>query len=619
MKRTNWYHLFNGALIALVFFAALLYIVPTFPTLSHTFGVEAAYAFLPTGPEPEPDPQPEPEPEPEPLPDVAVQEAQEAANTIATISARTANAKAISEADLKAAQSATQEIIVLLQKEVLPSEKYAIIEDALSIFKYYDQMYVVTTKDTFVVWTNALAVAISRANGTLSNLEWVTEIAENTAKEVKPISKRLSASDARIDKTVSGLLNEALKVISTERIFSTMLVDDESVFQIDRIKANTRLTLVDRYLPRLEAALETFFDNKASYRLEKQLTFKIQIIEARKGIRATIQPDVYKALSSHQFEALALDVNGFSATLPIDLIDNNVPVEVALGLSETVYPTEGVQVPDLPLEGTQSILKYEKGTVVSIAVAANGIPQEKLSSPIRLGLPLDAYTFTGPQNTNQIAVYRYFEAYRGWRPVGGFYNPLTNTFFAWRDNLSEYTLLKSTKTFSDVNNTTAKTAIHKMLNKGVIPSSTTFNPSGKMNRQEFALWLVRAYGLENTKGKQVAFKDVPKTSPYYNAIVIVFHEGMMKERSATTFKPTDAITKAEMATALAVALEKYQAKTKDLQLAQQLLASTSGIPQGLEDEIALLKDLGIMATSDLNAWSGSITREQAAAFFSRAY
>ncbi len=525
---------------------------------------------------------------------------------------------ALTSADLLKIQKATQSLIKDMAVALPAQDKKIVLDLAIESLSPLNQLFSLKRSDDFVVWSNAIALEIGKGIATLTNLEHITTLSENTTLAIRPISVKLLPTDKRIEKTIALLLNSSLSTLSTEVITPIEVKNGLATIQIDASRTDNHAAVIGPFQSRIEAAYFSFSNGQSVHLLKRQLHYKVDLPNSATGVTTTILPNVANSIKSNGYEALVINVRQFAASVPLDLIDDQKTANLSLLLkpSTNLKPENR---PKLPLAGNQSIITYESGTVLDLKFSIDGKYQAKLTTPMSITLPLDQFSFKGNTSVNQIAIYRYFPNLKGWRAVGGIFNPLNRSFTVQRDNLSEYTLLKSTKSFSDIQNSNAKTAIQKMLNKGIVPSAKVFKPKSSMSRQEFALWLTRAYGLENTKGRSMVFSDVSSKSAYYNAILIVTSEQIIPGRSAKSFNPNAPVTKLEMVRALAITLEKYQGKRANLQRAAQLLATTKNMPPTVARSASLLQDLGVFSSKDLKNWNSVVTREQVASFLSSVY
>jgi lysophospholipase L1-like esterase len=102
-------------------------------------------------------------------------------------------------------------------------------------------------------------------------------------------------------------------------------------------------------------------------------------------------------------------------------------------------------------------------------------------------------------------------------------------------------------TFADVNGHWAQPEIEFLAAKGVVHGVTDgrFNPSGAVKRSEFAVMLVRAFGLEATAGT-LPFGDVPEQAWYYTDIQAAYQAGWVHGVRADRFAPDARITREQM-------------------------------------------------------------------------
>ncbi|MGA3599260.1 S-layer homology domain-containing protein [Lysinibacillus agricola] len=104
--------------------------------------------------------------------------------------------------------------------------------------------------------------------------------------------------------------------------------------------------------------------------------------------------------------------------------------------------------------------------------------------------------------------------------------------------------------------------LHEMRDQGIITGygDGTFRPYEKISRQHAAVLIQRVKTLTPKVGVK-AYKDVPKTHPYYDAIMQVQQTGLIKADANGNFNPNKDLTRGEMALILANAF-KLEAKGK---------------------------------------------------------
>ncbi|AIQ11653.1 glycoside hydrolase family 66 protein [Paenibacillus durus] len=131
------------------------------------------------------------------------------------------------------------------------------------------------------------------------------------------------------------------------------------------------------------------------------------------------------------------------------------------------------------------------------------------------------------------------------------------TVSAEPSHLSSFTVLAYDKSYSDVApNHWAYQAIRSLSEKHVINgmTDTTFVPSAKVTRAQFAALLARALHLQSTG--QAPFQDVKAGAWYSSGVAAAYEAGIITGRGAGKFAPSEAITRQEMAVMLAKAFER---------------------------------------------------------------
>ncbi len=189
-------------------------------------------------------------------------------------------------------------------------------------------------------------------------------------------------------------------------------------------------------------------------------------------------------------------------------------------------------------------------------------------------------------NVNRLSAFRLNDQVDLWEPVGGRYNPVTNELTVFRQNLSQYTVMQSSKTFNDIDASSAKDEIEELLGKGIIDETAAFNPEENVTREEVATWVARSYGLESDES--MPFEDVPSDSDHYEELAGAYSAGVFSGKSETSFNPQGYVTKEEMAVILANAMTQFDQKKTNENLGGELasLSDSDLIEEWAEDEVA---------------------------------
>lgn len=135
---------------------------------------------------------------------------------------------------------------------------------------------------------------------------------------------------------------------------------------------------------------------------------------------------------------------------------------------------------------------------------------------------------------------------------------------------SLYTVLQSSKTFSDIQNNWAKENIELLADKMLISgkTETTYEPDSNITRAEFATLLVRALGLKEGVLTEGQFKDVAGTDWYAGSVAAATKENIIAGYDGNLFKPNDNITREEMA-AMIIRAERVAGKEESMSADEQ--------------------------------------------------
>lgn len=146
--------------------------------------------------------------------------------------------------------------------------------------------------------------------------------------------------------------------------------------------------------------------------------------------------------------------------------------------------------------------------------------------------------------------------------------------------------------FIDVPKThSAYKEIKAMREQGIISGylDNTFKPAQSISRIHVASLLVRSLDLPSVRvGKE--FKDVPKTSPYYEAVQKVYRAGIFDGNTNGTFGINDNLTRAQMA--------KVMVKAFDLDIHKGYIFSDISADHWAKDYISSLYINGITVGSN---------------------
>lgn len=464
-----------------------------------------------------------------------------------------------------------------------------------------------------ITFTQANTAANANAAKLAENLTLNTEskllLIESPTQQLEVLTKFVDAA-----KTLQN--SSTVPLVSMEQSIGEMLQKTANNFGTTQIKAaeagapvvvETKVIqdVIAKQvegLKQLNALQQKFFDAGNQQALKPEIKLEVQTAEGSKQLQLTLQQEVVGILQAQKIDAVAISSQNVQIKVPVSNLRPSENTQILI--EQRPAPVLRVPLPEPPK------------VVYEFAMVVNNNKQETFAKPITLSFELGNFGFANEPG-NSLVIGRYNETLQAWQPVGGIVDPQSGVIFAKRDNLSQYTVLKSKKSFSDADNSWAKEEINAMLNKGIVSDAANFKPQSLLTRGEFAQWIANAYGLKVSE-KGLPFKDVPKNSEYYGAIAAVYQQGIL-QGSKDKFNPDKPLTQNELASALGKVLVSFDNKQKSDKVTSKHLSAlkTTQVASWAEDDMALLMELGMA----VNAKSGAtnITKEAAASAFMKFY
>jgi len=168
----------------------------------------------------------------------------------------------------------------------------------------------------------------------------------------------------------------------------------------------------------------------------------------------------------------------------------------------------------------------------------------------------------------------------------------------------------------------AKKSIEVMAGKGFINGKAEgiFAPEASITRAEFAAIVTRMLKYEASDSIAIPFEDVHKSSWYYKAVAAAYQNGLVNGKSSKTFDPDGKITRQEVATIIAKVLKSKsfkQAGQKELDLFQD----KENIAEWAKSSVALSAKLEIVKGTDDGTFAPNkgASRAQASVMLYRLY
>ena len=167
-------------------------------------------------------------------------------------------------------------------------------------------------------------------------------------------------------------------------------------------------------------------------------------------------------------------------------------------------------------------------------------------------------------------------------------------------NVGDDRLDVQTEKFVDLgNHTWAKDAIYSLVDAGVIngTSANTYSPAANIKRADFAIMLVRAFGITGGEGEN--FADVDADKYYAKELLLAKANGIVAGIDDNKFNPEGEITRQDMMLMLTRALEAQGKKLDEAnESALAQFADAAQISDYAKSAVASVAQAGIIAGSN---------------------
>jgi hypothetical protein len=295
-----------------------------------------------------------------------------------------------------------------------------------------------------------------------------------------------------------------------------------------------------------------------------------------------------------------------SITLPIGR-----PGRVSLADEVTVTIPAGATNKDMQLTitqvlDTQSLLTNEEALASPIYEILKNFP-ENFTKPVTLTFVFDPASL---HNDDRVAVFYYDEEKSDWVEIGG--KVSGNKITVDVDHFTKFAVMvvgqavevpvedTTTISFSDISGHWAEANIRQAVSSGIVKGYVdgTFKPNHTVTRAEFSVMLMNAWKAQG-EGVELTFKDSALIRAWAKkAVAQAVQAGIITGYTDGTFGPNAEITRAEMATMVAKALEK------PIEMSTVTgFADDKDIPVWAKGSIAYMNQSGIMQGKGNNVFA----------------
>jgi len=311
---------------------------------------------------------------------------------------------------------------------------------------------------------------------------------------------------------------------------------------------------------------------------------------------------IQQAIDS-DINSLSVAVNNVSLTVPVDQLHSDTTVGINQLSSQTATNVTNLKI-------ASDVYNFE---------FTNSDNQNVIfTKPVTIKLPIND---TSDVDTDLLTLAKIINGKLEY--YGGTYISSGRYLEAERKSFSTYVIVEHKVDFSDTASVQswAGSAIAIAAAKGIVQGigNNNYAPNANVTRAEFAAMLVNAYQLQDLNATN-SFTDVKSSDWFSNAVSSAVEAGIVNGETAKSFAPNATITRAEMATMAARALEVvkgYQVTTEDSNVLTKF-HDAAAINSTLTNGVALAASLGIVIGDNDNFNpNASSTRAQAAVVMSR--
>lgn len=516
-----------------------------------------------------------------------------------------------------------------------------VIEDAQKAFKVLEanidnienEALLVPALNTYINTAGALETAVKDPANTEFVEKKLVEMTEVLSKSVQKIEdtqtltkvtsdflgniETVQASGAQktveMNVTVSDFAKSVIGKIGEVKPTSDVVMNAEKAqVKFDPASLETEIEKTKTAYEAVTGAFDAYYGSENVRQFDMEVTLKSDRVADK--VQVPLSADLVEKFKNAGVGKVGVKVGGTKLKVEKDVFD------APLGAGDEIVVDMGFE--DQTFTAQQEALTFKSGYTTDVEILVGGEEKKVLDEPVELAFDLGQFEFFDEQyNPSRVSVFKLNEETGVWEPVGGVYDPVTNTVSTNRISLSQYTVMQSNKSFNDVESSWAKAEINELLGKGIIDEEETFNPEDAVTREEFTVWVTRAYGLTNEEAA-APFEDIDLASGHYDEIASAYDKGIISGNSETTFNPDGNITKEQMMVILSNAMVAYDDKKLNEDLTAQITDYRDGteVADWATDEVALMIELGIITVGERGIGpQETISKEMAASIIKKIY
>jgi len=435
-----------------------------------------------------------------------------------------------------------------------------------------------------------------------------TQVAEAVKDAAAEIAKVASEAKAKAEQALKQAATVTAMVASEGGVAKAQIETAAVVEQIARIQEQAKqlreklATLRESANAKLNElknvageALDEPIDELDDADLEIAFVIDLGAV-AEDQAEAAISSEIVAALKEAGITRLTIAVNGVGVTVPAKEFGSDVTVTIAKAGRATAAGDVSIAAvaPASYIQTRVAADQYE------MKIKAHGQEVTRFAEPVTVSIPLASAKGYYTEYLTVVSI----DANGDYVYYTGKYNGETGTVDAQVYSLSgPYTVVETSVDFTDlaVVQSWAGTEIYVAAAKGIIngKGDGLYDPTGVVTRAEFAKMIVLAFNLHDTSATE-SFSDVNTGDWFQSYVASAAKAGLMNGKGNGIFDPLAPITRAEMATIAARALQTVEGirGVSDADAVLSRFADADDVIASLRSGTALAARLGIVIGSD---------------------
>ncbi|MFC4100424.1 S-layer homology domain-containing protein [Paenibacillus xanthanilyticus] len=427
--------------------------------------------------------------------------------------------------------------------------------------------------------------------------------ADTAVKAIEALKDAIAkATGEEKDKLIAQAVQEAAKAIAAlatvDVSANVKVVDGKATLALSKADIEKAINDIVKVVKALEAVAP-----EAKAKLPKvAIAVNLGSVTAA-STAVTLAADAVKLAGDNGIAGFELKIASFSATIPVG---GAFAGEIAFGVSNKAADS-----------ATAGTLK-SASDVYDFSLTVDGKATSEFVKPIIVKIPLKNVEGLDKELLSVAKLDNGKLSFKGGVVDG-------NSITEGRDTFSSYVVVENKVSFTDTASVKAWAGrqIEVMAAKGAIEGrgQNNFAPKDSVTRAEFAKILVSALDLE-THGAKSSFSDVKGSEWFAPYVAAAADQGIIKGRSATQFAPNATITRAEMATMVARALEASKGLDTTVDAAAELkeFSDANAIQASLKDGVAFAASKGlVIGNNGKFSPTANASRAEAAVIIYRAF